>query len=50
MNGQLDLAALVLLLIGGIATYVAYRDPRLGEALLVGAGAVTLLYLLLKRG
>lgn len=49
MNGHIDLTAVVLGLVGGIAAYAAYRDPNLGAALLVGAGVVTVLYLLLKK-
>jgi len=48
--GKLDLAAIVLLLVGGIAVYIAYRDPRMGAAILVGVGVVGLLYMLLAKG
>ncbi|EMF56537.1 hypothetical protein SBD_2098 [Streptomyces bottropensis ATCC 25435] len=48
MNGSLDLRTAVLLLVGVGATYVAFRYPAFGIALLVGVGVVTLLHLLLK--
>jgi hypothetical protein len=47
--GRIDLAAIVLLIAGGVAVYIAYRDPRMGAAILVGVGVVGLLYMLLKR-
>lgn len=47
--GSLDLGAIVLLLVGGIAVYIAYRDPRMGAAILVGVGVIGLLYALLKK-
>lgn len=45
----MDLTAIVFLAIGGAVAYIAYQDARLGSALLVGAGVVTLLYLLLRQ-
>jgi hypothetical protein len=48
MDGQLDLKTIVLLLIGGISVYIAWRHPALGAALLVGAGVVALLGMWLK--
>ncbi|MFD7320518.1 hypothetical protein ACFV9D_05400 [Streptomyces sp. NPDC059875] len=50
MGGPLDLRALVLLLAGAVTAYVAYLHPDVGVALLVGAGVVTLLYLLMGSG
>lgn len=47
--GKLDLAAIVLLFAGGVSVYVAYRDPRMGAAILVGVGVIGLLYMLLKK-
>jgi hypothetical protein len=49
VQGHIDLVAIVLLLIGALAAYAAYRDPQLGAALLVGAGVITVVYLLLKE-
>jgi hypothetical protein len=49
-NGPLiSLTAIVLLTVGGIATYVAYANPVLGAAILVGVGVIGLLHLLIKR-
>jgi hypothetical protein len=48
-NGNgLDLRTALLLLVGGIATYIAFLHPSVGVALLVGVGVVGLLHLLLK--
>ncbi|MCR8577513.1 hypothetical protein [Streptomyces sp. Isolate_219] len=49
MNG-LDLRFLVLLLAGAFTGYIAYLHPAAGAALMVGAGVVTVLYLLLGSG
>lgn len=49
MNGQIDLTAIVLLTLGGVSVYIAYRNPELGAAILVGVGVVGLLYVLIKR-
>lgn len=49
MKGHIDLTAIVLLALGGLAAYIAYQDEKLGAALLVGGGVITLLYLLLKK-
>ncbi|MEV3973521.1 hypothetical protein AB0K68_36235 [Streptomyces sp. NPDC050698] len=49
MKGHMDLTAIVFLAIGGAVAYIAYQDAQLGSALLVGAGVVTLLYLLLRH-
>ncbi|WP_407841356.1 hypothetical protein ACE1OC_41000 [Streptomyces sp. DSM 116496] len=50
MNGPLDLRALVLLLVGVVAVYIAYMHPQAGVAVLVGAGVVTLAYVLIGTG
>jgi hypothetical protein len=50
--GEFDPVAIVLLglvFIGGVAVYLAYHDPRLGTALLVGVGVVGLLYALVRQ-
>ncbi|MFC8360842.1 hypothetical protein ACFUIY_13320 [Streptomyces griseorubiginosus] len=49
MDGQhIDLAAIVALFLGGTAVWLAYRDPKLGTAIGVGAVVVTLVWLLLR--
>ncbi|SOE08922.1 hypothetical protein SAMN06272775_0003 [Streptomyces sp. 2323.1] len=50
MTGPLDLRALVLLLLGTVAAYIAYMHPAVGVAVLVGVGVVTLAYLLMNTG
>ncbi|MFE2095265.1 hypothetical protein [Streptomyces sp. NPDC059460] len=50
MTGPLDLRALVLLLLGTVAAYIAYMHPDAGIAVLVGVGVVTLAYLLMSTG
>ncbi len=48
-NGNgLDLRTALLLLVGGVTTYIALLHPAVGVALLVGVGMVSLLHLLLK--
>ncbi|MEV4046684.1 MULTISPECIES: hypothetical protein [Actinomycetes] len=47
MNPVDKLNALALAAGALIATYIAYRDERLGAAVMVGAAVTTLLYLLL---
>lgn len=47
MNGHIDLTAIVLLALGGCITFVAWRHPNLGAALLVGTGVITFLYMLM---
>ncbi|GAA1108004.1 hypothetical protein [Kitasatospora arboriphila] len=49
MNGHFSLEAIVLLLLGGVVTYVAYLHPGVGVALLVGVGVVGLVAVLLKN-
>ncbi|MGY5099496.1 hypothetical protein [Streptomyces sp. 900105245] len=48
MNEPLSLYALLLLLAGLAAGVVAYAYPQVGVAILVGAGAVSVLSLLTK--
>lgn len=48
MDGRLDLKTIVLLLVGGVSVYIAWRDPGLGAVLLVGVGVVALLGVWLK--
>ncbi len=48
MNGHIDLVAIVLLLVGGVTAYAAYKNPNLGAALLTGAGVITVVYLLMN--
>ncbi len=45
---HIDLAAIVVLVLGGVAVYLAYRRPGLGQAVALGAAVVTLLVLLLQ--
>jgi hypothetical protein len=48
VNGNhIDLYAIVALFLGGVVTYLAYRDLRLGAAIGIGAAIVTLVWLLL---
>ncbi|MFF3932956.1 hypothetical protein [Streptomyces hirsutus] len=48
-NGNgLDLRTALLLLAGGVTTYIALLHPDVGVAFLVGVGMVGLLHLLLK--
>jgi len=42
-GGHIDLVAIVTLMAGGVAVYIAYRDVKLGAAIAVGAAVVTLL-------
>ncbi|MGW9595419.1 hypothetical protein ACWHLZ_34610 [Streptomyces chartreusis] len=43
------LALIVVLTLGGVGVYVAYRNPKLGGALLVGLAIVTTLYVVLEK-
>ncbi|MFB6931259.1 hypothetical protein [Streptomyces chartreusis] len=43
------LALIVVLALGGVGMYVAYRNPQLGAAILVGIAIVTALYLVLEK-
>ncbi|GGZ18259.1 hypothetical protein [Streptomyces nitrosporeus] len=49
MDGQVEQRAVLLLLVGGSATYVAMEHPSFGTALLVGVSVVTLLHILMKN-
>ncbi|NKQ28986.1 hypothetical protein [Streptomyces galbus] len=42
----MSLLLVVAFALGGLGVYLAYRDPKLGGAILVGLGIVTLLYLI----
>ncbi|WP_329332683.1 hypothetical protein OG252_51950 [Streptomyces sp. NBC_01352] len=42
----MTLPLIVALALGGVGVYIAYRNPRLGAAILVGLGIVTVLYLI----
>jgi hypothetical protein len=46
---KMDLATIVLLLVCGLAIHIAYTNPAMGNAILVGAGVLTLLQLMLQR-
>ncbi|MFC9249500.1 hypothetical protein ACFT7S_37275 [Streptomyces sp. NPDC057136] len=48
MDGRIDQRTVLLLLVGGGATYAALEHPLFGTALLVGVAVVTLLHLLMK--
>jgi hypothetical protein len=45
----MTLALIVALALGGLGVYVAYQNPKLGAALLVGLGIVTVLYLVMEK-
>ncbi|WUW26956.1 hypothetical protein OG521_39590 (plasmid) [Streptomyces sp. NBC_01463] len=44
------LGGLLILTVGGLVTYLAYRHRELGVAMLVGFGAVTLIIAALALG
>ncbi|WP_331722778.1 hypothetical protein OG848_47370 (plasmid) [Streptomyces canus] len=44
----IDLTTIVVLVLGGLAVYIAYKKPEMGTALGVGAVIVTLLVLVLQ--
>lgn len=46
----IDLTTIVVLSLGGLAVYIAYKKPDLGIALGLGAVIITLLVLLLQEG
>lgn len=46
MNGQTDVRAVVLIIVGVVAGCLAYRAPELGVALMAGVGAVGVLHVL----
>ncbi|GAA0480890.1 hypothetical protein ACFQ2B_26400 [Streptomyces stramineus] len=45
----MDIRIAFALVLGGLAVYLAYRDPMLGAALGIGVVVVTLLLALLKE-
>ncbi|MGW1903058.1 hypothetical protein ACWCQB_38115 [Streptomyces hirsutus] len=45
----MTLVLIVVLALGGLGVYVAYQNPKLGGALLVGLAVVTALYLILEK-
>ncbi|MEU9900053.1 hypothetical protein ACIBCS_43390 [Streptomyces phaeochromogenes] len=46
----IDLTTIVVLSLGGLAVYIAYKKPELGIALGLGTVIITLLVLLLQEG
>lgn len=47
MNVHLDITTTVVLALGCGAVYGAYRNERLGAAILVGIGVITLFFVLI---
>jgi hypothetical protein len=45
---KLDLATVVLLLVCGLAIRIAYVNPAMGNAILVGVGVMTLLQFMIR--
>lgn len=45
----MTLAVIVVLALGGFATWVAYQDEKKGAAILVGVAVIGLLYVVLGR-
>lgn len=45
----MTLLLIVALALAGAGVYCAYRNPRLGAAMLVGLGIVTVLYLVWEK-
>ncbi|MGW6927527.1 hypothetical protein ACWGA9_40770 [Streptomyces sp. NPDC054950] len=45
----MTLALIVALVLGGLGVYVAYQNPKLGGALLVGLGIITVLYIIWEK-
>lgn len=45
----MSLLLVVALALGGVGVYIAYRDPKLGAAILVGLGVITVLYLIWRN-
>ncbi|GAB2966106.1 hypothetical protein GCM10027075_77360 [Streptomyces heilongjiangensis] len=45
----MTLPLIVALVLGGLGVYVAYRNPKLGGALLVGLGIITVLYIIWEK-
>jgi hypothetical protein len=40
---------IVALALGGVGAYIAYRNPQMGAALLVGLGVITVLYVVWEK-
>lgn len=45
----MTLPLIVALVLGGLGVYVAYKNPKLGAALLVGLAIITVLYLIWEK-
>ncbi|MFD5588831.1 hypothetical protein ACFWII_34125 [Streptomyces sp. NPDC127063] len=45
----MTLTLIVVLTLGGLGVYIAYRNPQLGAALLVGLAVITTLYVILEK-
>lgn len=45
----MTLTLIVVLTLGGLGVYIAYRNPKLGAALLVGLAVITTLYVILEK-
>jgi hypothetical protein len=45
----MTLPLIVALALAGIGVYIAYRNPRLGAAILVGLGILTALYMVWEK-
>lgn len=45
----MTLALIVALVLGGVGVYMAYRDPKLGSAILVGLAIVGTLYVVWEK-
>jgi uncharacterized membrane protein YfcA len=43
------LALIVALALGSVGAFIAYRDPKLGAAILVGLAIITVLYLIWEK-
>ncbi|WSB58621.1 hypothetical protein OIE90_33540 (plasmid) [Streptomyces cellulosae] len=45
----MTLALIVALVLGGVGVHIAYRDPKLGAAILVGLAIVGTLYIVWEK-
>lgn len=45
----MSLLFIVTFVLAGVGVYIAYRDPKLGAAILVGLGIVTVLFLIWEK-
>lgn len=45
----MTLPLIVALTLGGVGVYVAYRNPKLGVALMVGLAIITTLYIIWEK-